>query len=49
MGEWKNGVIFGKGIMIWVNGNCYEGLWENGVLVGKGVLSWNEEKMSNNN
>ena len=36
-GEWKNGVISGRGVLLWANGNRYSGEWEN----GKG-LRWTE-------
>ena len=36
-GEWKNGVISGRGVFLWANGNRYSGEWEN----GKG-LRWTE-------
>ncbi|KAK8472675.1 hypothetical protein PHAVU_002G277600 [Phaseolus vulgaris] len=38
--EGWSGVISGKGVLVWANGNRYEGFWENGVPVGKGVFTW---------
>ncbi|KAL9329811.1 hypothetical protein ACSQ67_004814 [Phaseolus vulgaris] len=35
--EWCD---FGEGVLVWANGNRYEGFWENGVPVGKGVFTW---------
>ncbi|KAL2941362.1 Phosphatidylinositol 4-phosphate 5-kinase 2 [Bienertia sinuspersici] len=32
--EWKNGLICGKGVLIWANGNKVEGCWDNGTIRG---------------
>lgn len=37
VGEWRNGVINGRGVLVFGNGNRYEGHWENGVLTGGDV------------
>jgi len=31
VGEWKNGVIEGKGEMKWADGGVYKGTWRNNV------------------
>lgn len=40
MGEWKNGEICGKGVLIWRNGKRYDGYWEEGVPKGNGTFKW---------
>ncbi|KAL0438041.1 UNVERIFIED_CONTAM: Phosphatidylinositol 4-phosphate 5-kinase [Sesamum latifolium] len=40
IGEWKNGMIHGRGVLVWNNGNRYDGNWENGVPKGHGVFTW---------
>ncbi len=39
-GELKNGVIHGKGKIIFDNGTTYDGEWNNGKMHGKGTLVW---------
>ncbi len=38
VGEWKQGMMNGKGIMTWQDGLRYEGLWFNNLRHGKGKL-----------
>ncbi|GMY06855.1 phosphatidylinositol 4-phosphate 5-kinase 1-like isoform X1 [Fagus crenata] len=38
--EWKNGMISGRGVLMWANGNRYDGEWENGVPKGNGLFTW---------
>lgn len=33
-------MISGRGVLIWANGNRYDGQWENGVPKGSGVFTW---------
>jgi hypothetical protein len=37
-GEWKNGIPYGNGKMIYTTGDIYEGEWINGVHNGKGKI-----------
>lgn len=39
-GQWKNGLMDGKGLMIYQNGNRYDGEWKAGQRHGKGKLSY---------
>ena len=39
-GEFKNGVINGKGVKVFSDGTKYEGDFVNGIMQGKGVLTW---------
>lgn len=36
----NDGVISGRGVLIWANGNRYDGQRENGVPKGNGVFQW---------
>jgi len=38
-GEFRNGIIFGKGKMVYNNGDVYEGDWQNGLRHGQGTLT----------
>lgn len=42
-------MIFGKGVLVWVNGNWFEGMWENGVNKGNGIFFyfWSEKFVIN--
>lgn len=33
-------MIDGRGVLIWANGNRFDGQWENGVPKGHGVFTW---------
>jgi len=37
-GEWRNGLINGKGVMSWLNGDFYDGEWRDGLLHGEGIM-----------
>jgi len=38
----KNGVMSGKGILTWNNGDSFEGNWLDGVMHGYGVYTWKD-------
>ena len=42
IGETKNGLREGKGIMYYNDGNRYDGEWKNDGIEGKGIYYWND-------
>jgi len=44
-GEWKSGIMNGKGKRTWPNGNTYDGEWKDGALHGKGIFKWKNGDM----
>lgn len=38
MGEWRNGIIEGKGIFTLADGNKYDGEYLNGLKHGRGIF-----------
>ena len=40
-GQYKEGVIDGKGKMKYKNGDIYEGCWAKGVPSGEGIIHYN--------
>lgn len=39
-GQWKDGEPFGKGTIVFEDGEIYEGNWENGDFNGQGKYTW---------
>jgi hypothetical protein len=40
MGEWKNGVKHGKGVMTYTDGSIYKGQWVDGHREGDGTYTY---------
>ena len=39
-GEWKDGMMHGKGVLTDLDGNKYEGEWEKGEMHGTGKMTY---------
>jgi len=46
MGEWKEGLQFGVGKLVHMDGTEYQGNFRDGMKHGKGVMRWAGDKHS---
>lgn len=45
VGQWRNGMRWGRGIFYWKDGNVYDGSWEKGKPSGYGRIIYKNGNM----